>query len=196
MPRYSYGGKQHNNWLYFRELILEAKNRTTCEHCGVHLRYPIVHHLTYEWGIFNLNLNDYAILCNDCHEKIKQRIEVGLTAHAFVRIPLNETLLYDGIREGRCRPPGSNSRLRQEKRAKGLCEMSCKSCQGETKPCSDCGFNYCEYHLACHHAGRYKSEEYRTIQFLNSARNFLSRTNISFVLNQTQSCRVVASSHQ
>ena len=55
-----------------------------------------------------------------------------------------------------CRPPGSNSKLRQERRDRGMCEMSAATCSGEVRECPDCGYRYCEYHWPYHINYRYK----------------------------------------
>ena len=186
----TYGGKQRDNWLEFRIMILEAKNRGTCEHCGGDLKYPEVHHLTYKNGLFSLNLDDYAILCHECHENIKRREKVDLPPLAFVRVPHNETLLYEGIREGRCRPPQSNSKFRQERRSQGLCEMSCRSCEGEIKKCPDCGFNYCEYHFDFHINFRQtcscklvgEMDQIRYEKFLKDAARLFRNSSLRYVL--------------
>jgi len=144
-----YGGKCRAHWIEFRNLILEIKNRVTCEYCGEDLKYPVVHHCSYDNGFFDMNIKNYAVLCGKCHKNIRLREVSGLTARAFVHVPFNETLLYEGIRDGRCCKV-SNSELRRSRRSQGLCEMSCASCRGVIIKCPDCGYNYCDYHFHSH----------------------------------------------
>ena len=144
-----YGGKVREHWLEFRDLIIKAKNRKTCEFCGSDLKYPVVHHLSYDNGFFDTNLKNYAVLCGKCHQNVRLREKMDLPGYAFVHVPFNETLIYDGIREKRCCEV-INSDLRKKRREQGLCEMSCATCSESIIRCPDCGYNYCEYHFPCH----------------------------------------------